>query len=129
MLYRGNSALSPVFYCSALMQMSAFACSWVCRHSCLMLPADFADWLDFVAIGTLLAFVWKAPSYANVFLAVGMGAPYLIVGPFAGALVDRLPIRTVLFWSNLGRALAIGALFFASSWVGGLHRSSASASE
>lgn len=81
------------------------------------LPADFADWLDFVAIGTLLAFVWKAPSYAYAFLAVGMGAPYLIVGPFAGALVDRLPIRTVLFWSNLGRALATGALFFANSWV------------
>ncbi len=81
------------------------------------LPADFADWLDFVAIGTLLAFVWDAPSYAYAFLAVGMGAPFLLVGPFAGALVDRLPIRRVLFWSNFGRALATSALFFADNWA------------
>lgn len=80
------------------------------------LPADFADWLDFVAIGTLLAFVWDAPSYAYAFLAVAMGAPYLLVCPFAGALVDRLSIRRVLFWSNFGRALATGALFFANKW-------------
>lgn len=81
------------------------------------LPADFADWLDFVAIGTLLAFVWGAPSHAYAFLAVGMGAPYLIIGPFAGVLVDRLPVRSVLIGSNVGRALATGALFFAESWV------------
>ena len=48
------------------------------------LPADFADWLDFVAIGALLAFVWDAPSFAYALLAVGMGAPYLVIGPFAG---------------------------------------------
>ncbi|MCV3273866.1 MFS transporter [Roseobacter sinensis] len=81
------------------------------------LPADFADWLDFVAIGTLLAFVWDAPNYAYAFLAVGMGAPYLIIGPFAGALVDRLSVRSVLIWSNVGRALATGALLFAADWV------------
>ncbi|WP_299409874.1 MFS transporter [uncultured Roseobacter sp.] len=81
------------------------------------LPADLADWLDFVAIGTLLAFIWDAPSYAYAFLAVGMGTPYLIIGPFAGALVDRLSIRSVLIWSNVGRALATGALFFAGNWV------------
>ena len=34
------------------------------------LPADFADRLDFVAIGALLAFAWGAPSYAYSLLAV-----------------------------------------------------------
>ena len=80
------------------------------------LPADLSDWLDFVAIGALLAFVWDAPSIAFAALAVGMGAPYLIVGPFAGALVDRVPIRTVLIWSNLGRALVTLSFFFADGW-------------
>lgn len=80
------------------------------------LPADFADWLDFVAIGALLAFVWDAPSYAYALLAVGMGLPYLLIGPFAGVLVDRWPIKVVLIWSNLGRAFVTAAFFFAESW-------------
>lgn len=80
------------------------------------LPADFADWLDFVAIGALLAFVWDAPSYAYALLAVGMGAPYLLIGPFAGVLVDRWSIRSVLIWSNLGRAFVTAAFFFAGNW-------------
>ncbi|WP_172670656.1 MFS transporter [Labrenzia sp. DG1229] len=79
-------------------------------------PADFADWLDFVAIAALLAFVWDAPSYAYALLAVGMGAPYLFIGPFAGVLVDRWPIKAVLIWSNLGRAVVTAAFFFAESW-------------
>jgi predicted MFS family arabinose efflux permease len=80
------------------------------------LPADFADWLDFVAIGALLACVWDAPSIAYAFLAVGLGAPYLIIGPFAGVLVDRLSIRATLIWSNLGRAVVTGAFFLADDW-------------
>lgn len=80
------------------------------------LPADFADWLDFVAIGALLAFVWDAPSFAYALLAVGMGAPYLAIGPFAGVLVDRWSIKSVLIWSNLGRAIVTGAFFFAGDW-------------
>ena len=80
------------------------------------LPADFADWLDFVAIGALLAFVWDAPSFAYALLAVGMGAPYLVIGPFAGVMVDRWSIKSVLIWSNLGRALVTFAFFFANDW-------------
>ncbi len=80
------------------------------------LPADFADWLDFVAIGALLAFVWDAPSFAYPLLAVGMGAPYLVIGPFAGVMVDRWSIKTVLIWSNLGRAIVTFAFFFADDW-------------
>lgn len=79
-------------------------------------PADFADWLDFVAIGALLAFVWQAPSIAYALLAVAMGAPYLLVGPFAGALVDRWSVRAVLIVSNLGRGAATAAFFLADDW-------------
>ncbi|MFQ6552560.1 MFS transporter [Aestuariibius insulae] len=81
------------------------------------LPADFADWLDVVAISTLFAFVWDAPSYAYAFLAVGIGTPYLLVGPIAGALVDRYSVRNILIWSNVGRSVGTAALFFAENWV------------
>lgn len=80
------------------------------------LPADFADWLDFVAIGALLAFTWDVPPFVYALFALAMAGPYLVVGPFAGALVDRLPLRAVLIGSNLGRGLATLALAFAPSW-------------
>ncbi len=79
-------------------------------------PADFADWLDFVAIGALLAFTWQAPTQAFAWLAVGLGLPYLTVGLFAGALVDRLNLNRVLVWSNVGRAVATAALILAPDW-------------
>ncbi len=80
------------------------------------LPADFADWLDFVAIGALLAYVWQAEPFVFALLAVSMGAPYLLIGPFAGVLVDRMAIRQLLILSNLGRAVTTAALFLAPDW-------------
>lgn len=80
------------------------------------IPADFADWLDFVAIAALLAFTWQAEPYVFAILAISMGLPYLIVGPFAGLVVDRSDTRTVLVWSNLGRALVTASFFIAPDW-------------
>ncbi len=80
------------------------------------IPADFADWMDFVAIGALLAFVWQVDTIVFALLAVCMGLPYLIFGPLAGALVDRSNTRTILIASNIGRALATASFFFAPSW-------------
>ncbi|EYD73030.1 MFS transporter [Limimaricola hongkongensis] len=79
-------------------------------------PADFADWLDFVAVTALLAFTWSAPTQAFAWLAVGLGLPYLTVGLVAGALVDRLDLNRVLVWSNIGRAVATAALILAPDW-------------
>ena len=79
-------------------------------------PADLADWLDYVAIGNLMAFVWLSPPIAFAWLAIGLGLPYLTVGLVAGALVDRLDLRRVLILSNLGRALATAALLLAPDW-------------
>lgn len=79
-------------------------------------PADFADWLDFVAIGALLAYVWQVDPYVFALIAVSLGAPYLVVGPFAGVAVDRAQINRVLVISNIGRAVMTAALFFAPSW-------------
>ncbi|WP_227284278.1 MFS transporter [Boseongicola sp. H5] len=80
------------------------------------LPADFADWLDFVAIGALLAFVWTVDPFVFALLAVSMGLPYLVVGLWAGAVVDRVNVKSVLILSNIGRGLVTAALFFAPDW-------------
>lgn len=80
------------------------------------IPADFADWLDFVAIGALLAFVWDAEPFVFALLAVSMGLPYLLVGPFAGVFVDRADTRIVMIWSNIGRAIVTASFFVAPNW-------------
>jgi len=79
-------------------------------------PADFADWLDFVAIGALLAFSWGADPFVFALLAVSMGLPYLFVGPFAGVLVDRMDAKTVMIWANFGRGVVTASFFFAPNW-------------
>ncbi len=79
-------------------------------------PADFSDWLDFVAIGALLAYVWVVPTYVYAVLGVAFGLPYLMVGPFAGVIVDRMSLNQVLILSNLGRAVFTAALFLAPNW-------------
>lgn len=79
-------------------------------------PADFADWLDFVAVIALLAFTWNADPLVFALLAVGLGLPYATVGLLAGAIVDRADLRTVLIASNLGRGAATLCLVFAPGW-------------
>ncbi|MFD2264750.1 MFS transporter [Lacibacterium aquatile] len=79
------------------------------------IPADFSDWLDFVAIGVLLGFVWQADAATFAWLGVAMALPYVVLGPIAGALVDRWPVRPVLIGSNGLRALATFLLFLAPS--------------
>lgn len=76
-------------------------------------PADFADWLDFVAVGALLAFTWQQGPTAFALLAAAMGLPYVLIGPLAGALTDRADLKRVLIFSNLGRAAATFAAAFA----------------
>ncbi|WP_420348135.1 MFS transporter [Pelagibius sp.] len=76
-------------------------------------PADFADWLDFVAVGALLAFTWQQGPMAFALLAAAMGLPYVLIGPLAGALTDRADLKRVLVFSNLGRAAATFAAAFA----------------
>ncbi|MBI1418651.1 MAG: MFS transporter [Limimaricola sp.] len=79
-------------------------------------PADFADWLDFVAIGTVLAYRWQAPPVAFAWFAVALGLPYLTIGVLAGAVVDRMDLRRVMILGNLGRALGSAALILAPDW-------------
>ncbi|MEQ9812454.1 MAG: MFS transporter [Azospirillaceae bacterium] len=77
------------------------------------IPADLADWLDFVAFGALLAYGFGEGPVALALLVVAMGLPYVLIGPFAGVLVDRVDLRWAMILANAGRGLATGAVFFA----------------
>ncbi len=40
----------------------------------------------------------------------------MIFGPFAGIVVDRVNTKTVLIWTNIGRATATASFIFAPNW-------------
>lgn len=79
------------------------------------LPADLADWLDYVAIVALLVYQWQQGPWALALFGIALGAPYIFIGPIAGLFVDRTDLRTVLIWTNIGRALTTLALIFAAN--------------
>ncbi len=57
------------------------------------LPADFADWLDYVAIISLLTYTWHVDPVYFAWFIVCLTLPYVFIGPFAGTLVDRMDIK------------------------------------
>ena len=76
-------------------------------------PADLADWLDFVALGALVAFHWHLGAAALAAVTLALGLPYVVLIPFLGVIVDRADLRLVLVASNLGCAAATAAFAFA----------------
>jgi len=76
-------------------------------------PADLADWLDYAAIVALLVFVWDGGPFTLALFALALSLPYILVGPVLVALLHRMPLRTLLVVSNLGRAATTFALVLA----------------
>ena len=83
------------------------------RLAAASVPADFADWLDYAAVVALVVFAWGEGPFALAMFALALSLPYLLVGPFVAVVVDRMPIRTVLVVSNLGRGLVTLGFAFA----------------
>ena len=69
------------------------------------LPADFADWLDYVAIIAVIVYTWGHGPLALAALSITLTLPYVLVGPLLAAWVDRTEIKRVLLLSNLGRGV------------------------
>ncbi len=69
-----------------------------------------ALWLDQVARPVLIYELTGSAVLLGAVLAARM-APNLILGVFAGAIVDRYPRRTVLVCSQAGNVVAAGILF------------------
>ncbi|MBA8900867.1 MFS transporter [Phyllobacterium sp. P30BS-XVII] len=76
-------------------------------------PADLADWLDFVALAALLTFHWNLGPAALASLTLALALPYVVLAPLIGVLVDRSDQRTLLIASNFLRAVATAAFAIA----------------
>lgn len=99
-------------------QMTLFFRHMTYRISPLLLAstsADLSDWIDYLAVVALLTFHWQAGAWELSWFAVALAAPRFFVGPLAGTLVDRLPLKWVFLGTNLGRALFSAAMIFAPS--------------
>ena len=70
----------------------------------------FGDTAMFLALGIWVKVLTKSNGDAGlVFFAFGIAA---LLSPLAGMIVDRLPRRRLLFWSNLGGAAVVLLLLF-----------------
>jgi MFS family permease len=80
--------------------------------------SNLGDWLDFLALAVLIAYVWHKGAAALAGLAIAIAIPAILIAPLAGVLVDRWPKRAVMILADLGRAgLVIGLVVAPSVWV------------
>jgi dTMP kinase len=82
--------------------------------------ASTGDWVGFVAILTIARRVSESGTTSGAAVGLVMIArmlPGFVLAPVGGALVDRWDRKTVMVWSNIGRAFVLAALpFFDSLW-------------
>src|SRR4051812_10431382 len=75
--------------------------------------SNIGDWLDYLALAVLIAYVWEKGPGALAALAVVLAIPWIAVAPFSGVLVDRWPKKWVMIGSDLARAAVVTGLVFA----------------
>lgn len=74
--------------------------------------SSFGDGIFAAAIPLAAAAVTRDPAAVAIVSAAEM-IPWVLIGPFAGALVDRLPYRAVMISADLGRLLVLVAVALA----------------
>ncbi|WP_433431384.1 MFS transporter [Nonomuraea sp. CA-141351] len=73
--------------------------------------SGLGDWLDMIALLTLVAYVWRSGAFALAGLTMAMAIPAIAVAPFMGVWADRLPPRGLMIKADLVRAaLVLGYL-------------------
>lgn len=81
------------------------------------LISNFGDALTALALIFLVNNLTDGSASAIAYLMIAIGLPTATLGLFAGALVDRLPKRSVMLWSDATRTLFLcGYLLFV--WLG-----------
>ncbi|MGB3025637.1 MAG: MFS transporter [Paradevosia shaoguanensis] len=80
-------------------------------------PADLADWLDYVAILSLLVFVWGEGPLVLAGFAICLAAPYALIGPWLAVWVDRGEPGRAMLLANLGRAATTALILVAPDVV------------
>jgi MFS family permease len=83
--------------------------------------SEFGNWFNFiVGLGLVRAVTGAAPEPLAILIVLRL-APFALVAPLAGALVDRWSRRVVMVYSDLGRAaLTLGFLLIGSAedlWI------------
>ena len=69
--------------------------------------SGLGDWLDYVGLLTLVAYVWRSGPFALACLTVAMALPWAVVAPLAGVWADRLPVRSLMVGADLVRAACV----------------------
>lgn len=77
------------------------------------LVSNFGDTLNYIAI-VVLVFNLSGSGLAVSTVVVFEIVPVLLVGPFAGVIIDRFPRKTILIAADLARALLMLGLIAAS---------------
>ena len=80
-------------------------------------PADFADWLDYVALIAVITYVWQHGPFELALFAIALTLPYVTAGPFLAAWVDRTSLKRVLVATNVVRAAATLSMAIAPNVV------------
>ena len=77
--------------------------------------SNLGDWLDFIALTVLIAYVWEMGPSALAALSIAIAVPWIFVAPFAGVWVDRWPKKRVMVGTDLVRAALVAGLVVAPS--------------
>ena len=77
--------------------------------------SNLGDWLDFIALAVLIAYVWEMGPASLAALSIAIAVPWVFMSPFSGVLVDRWPKKQVLIGSDLLRAAIVACLIVAPS--------------
>lgn len=77
------------------------------------LVSNLGDWLDFLALAVLIAYVWHKGPASLAALAIVIAVPWIVVAPFAGVLADRWPKRALMIGADLARAAIVTGYVFA----------------
>ncbi|KAF1678996.1 MULTISPECIES: MFS transporter [Bacillus] len=76
--------------------------------------SSLGDWLHILAVLTLSAFQLHASSLDMSFLMMSFAMPVIILGPVSGVLADRFDRKTIMFLSEIGRALTVVSCVYVS---------------
>ena len=73
--------------------------------------SSFGDWIDFVALVSLVAYQWDAGAGGLAAVSAAAAVPWMVLAPFSGVWADRLPQKQVMIACDLARAaLVLGYL-------------------
>lgn len=79
--------------------------------------SSLGDWLDILAVMTLVAIKWNASPIAVSALMLCFAGPMIVVGPIAGSIADKFDRKKIMIISDILSAIAvIGVAFSTSLW-------------